>query len=66
MVAVDLHHVAAVDRIGKVDVAYVGGHAIGLGPADGGGVGSLVNPFEDCSGVNGTAVADVGGGRKEA
>ena len=60
------NHVPAVDRIREVDVPHVGRHAIGLGPAHRGGVGSLVHPFEDRASINRTAVADVGGGCKEA
>ena len=62
----DVDHVPAVDRVRKVDVAHVRRHAVGLGPAHRGGVGRLVHPLEHGAGVDRTAVADVGGGRKEA
>ncbi len=62
----DVDHVAAVDRIGKVDIAHVCRDAIGLRPSDGRRVRCLIHPFEDSPGVHGTAVADIRGGRQEA
>ena len=62
----DLHHVAAVHRICEVDVPHVRGDAVGLGPADGGGIGRLVHPLQHGAGVYRAAVAHVHGGGKEA
>lgn len=41
-----LDQIADGDRLGEMDVADIGRHAVGAGPADGAGIARLVDPFQ--------------------
>ena len=62
-----LDQVAGRNWAGEVDMPHIGGHAIGLRPAHGAGIGRLIDPLQHAPTVHAHAagVQHVGGGGEE-